>query len=159
MSKTFRNILAFISMLALSSFFAAAQTAPVITNNAEYVIGTDCPTGQALPPDGAVLWVLLLNCAGRSGPTLTAISVADGSPAVAPFSIGSDDTGRTSTVDHFTHPLALTADGNLSIRTIDNETYALGGLLISPDGSEVPAPLIDDAALNDLLLSVSDYPE
>jgi hypothetical protein len=159
MHKTLHNILAFIAIFSLSTLFIAAQSAPVITNNAHYEIGTECPAAQTLSPDGAVLWVLLLNCAGRGGPTMTAYSVVDGSTTVAPFSIESNGMRRETTVDYFTHPLALTADGNLSIRTIDYETFTLGGLLISPDGSNIRAPLIDDDALNELLLSVSEYPE
>jgi hypothetical protein len=159
MYKTLRSILAVIATFSLSTFFTVAQTAPVITNNTEYDLGIECPVGQTLSPDGAVLWVLTVKCAPRGGGTMTAYSVADGTTAVAPFSIEADDTLPVSTIDHFTRPLALTTDGNLSIRTIDSETYALGGLVISPDGSSVTAPLIDDAALNDLLLSVSEYPE
>jgi WD40 repeat protein len=159
MSKTFRKTLVITFTFVLSSFFAAAQSAPVLTNNAEYDIGIECPVGQTLSPDGTVLWVLTVKCAPRGGGTLTAYSVADGTTAVAPFSIEADDTLPVSTIDHFTRPLALTTDGNLSIRTIDNETYAPGGLVISPDGSGVTTPVIDDATLNDLLLSVSEYPE
>ena len=159
MHKTIRNLLAFSLSLSLLSFIAVAQPAPVITNNTEYDLGIECPVGQALSPDGAVLWVLTVKCAPRGGGTLTAYSVADGSIVTSPFSIEADDTTPDSTIDHFTNPLALTADGNLSIRTIEDETYALGGLVISPDGSEAPSSFIDDAALNDLLLLVSEYPE
>ena len=47
-----------------------AQTAPVITNNAHYEIGTDCPAAQALSPDGAVLWAVIFGYAQQIGTRL-----------------------------------------------------------------------------------------
>jgi hypothetical protein len=159
MSTTFRKTLVFVLTFLLSSFFAAAQTAPVITNNTEYVLGTDCPAAQALSPDGAVLWVLMLDCDSRGSATVATYFISDGSPAAGTFSVLTSDEARAMYVDHFTHPLAFTAEGNLSIRAIESETYTPRGLVISPDRSDVPAPVIDDATLNELLLSVSEYPE
>lgn len=159
MSTTFRKFLALIVIFSLSSFFISAQTAPVITNNTEYDIGIECPAAQTLSPDGSVLWVLMLTCSRRGGATLTAYNVQDGSTAAEPIDVLDNETLQERYVDHFTHPLALTADGNFSIRAIDSETYAPSGMVISPDGSDAFAPVIDDAALTDLLLTVSDYPE
>lgn len=159
MSTTFRNTLVFVLTFLLSSFLAAAQTAPVITNNTEYVLGSDCPAAQALSPDGTVLWVLMLDCDGRGSATVATYFISDGSPAAGTFSVLTSDEARAITIDYFTHPLGFTAEGNVSIRAIDKETYAPRGLVISPDRSDIPAPVIDDAALNELLLSVSEYPE
>jgi WD40 repeat protein len=159
MSTTLRNIIAFALSLSLLNFIAVAQTAPVITNNAHYEIGTDCPAAQALSPDGAVLWVLMLDCDGRGSATVATYSIADGSSAGELFSVLTDDEARAIYIDRFTNPMALTADGSVSIRAIDSETYAPHGLVISPDGSEASAPVIDDDALAELLFSVSEYPE
>lgn len=159
MHKTLRTFLALIVIASLSTFFVAAQPTPVLTDNTEYVIGTDCPEAQTLSPDGTVLWVLMLNCAGRNGIWLTAYSVTDGSMVAEPIRIFDFETQQKRYIDRFTHALALTADGNFSIRTIDSETYTPISTVISPDGSEVPTPVIDDAVLNDLLLTVSEYPE
>lgn len=161
MSTTFRKPLVFILMFVLSSVFTAAQTAPVITENTEYDLGTGCPEAQTLSPDGEILWVLLSDCARISGGgvTLTAYSAADGALAAEPIPLFFHDATQASYIDHFTNPLGLTADGHFSIRYNDSETYAPQSTTIVADGSEAPAPVIDDAALNDLLLSVSEYPE
>jgi WD40 repeat protein len=162
MSKTIRNALALILIFSLSAFFvAAAQTAPIITNNTEYDIGTGCPEAQTLSPDGKTLWVLLSDCAYISGGgvALTAYSAEDGALAAEPIPVYFHDATQASYIDHFTNPLGLTVDGHFSIRYNDSETYAPQSTTIVADGSDAPASVIDDAALAELLLSVSDYPE
>jgi len=150
-------------MMFLSLFNRVTAQPPIlpITPTAEYDIGVDCPSAQTLSPDGATLWVLMRGCLTRIN-TLQAFNLSDGTPvdtgSADDFSAALEPL-REGYVDRFTNPLVFINDGNaLSIRYIENDSYAPRNLILSLDSSEI-APLITHEALTELLLTVTEYPE
>ena len=149
-----------IAVIALASVLPAAAQAsiPNVTPTAEYDIGFDCPVAQALSPDGALLWVLMQGCFSRAY-SLQAFSVADGAPVTPATDYAAAlEPLRAGYVDSFTHPLAFTPDGALSIRYTDGETFQPRSLILALAGEAAAPPLTDDA-LAELLAGYTEYPE
>ncbi len=156
-----RTLVCLMMFLSLFNRVTAQSPTLPVTPTAEYNIGVDCPEAQALTADGATLWVLMRGCLTRIT-TLQAFNVSDGTPvetgSADDFSAALEPL-RTGYVDRSTNAMAFINNGNaLSIRYIENDTYAPRNLILSLDSSEIE-PLITDEALTELLLTVTEYPE
>lgn len=147
-----------IALFTIPQGIGAAQDDSLnLTQTVEYDIGFDCPVASALDPDGTTLWVLMNNC-GSGRYNLHAYNMADGTrinednyaDALAPLD--------GVYIDKFINPLAITPDGDLSIRYNDLDTYESINLLI-PLATGGEATTVKSDSYNALMAIMSDYPE
>lgn len=128
-----------------------------LTQTAEYDIGFDCPLASALDPDGTTLWVLMNNC-GSKRYNLQAYDVSDGTRITENDYADALLPLDSIYVDPFINPLAVTPDGDLSIRYNDPDTYESINLLI-PLATGGEATTVNSASYNAFMATMSEYPE
>jgi hypothetical protein len=128
-----------------------------LTLTSEYDIGFGCPLASALDPDGTTLWVLMNNC-GSKRYNLQAYDVSDGTNITENDYADALLTLDTIYVDAFINPLAVTPDGDLSIRYSDPDTYESINLLI-PVTTGGEATTVKSDSYNALMAIMSEYPE
>jgi hypothetical protein len=151
-------ILCIVTMMALFTGISTAQDDSLnLTQTAEYDIGFDCPLASTFDPTGTKLWLLMNNCGSR-GYNLQTYDVSDGTNVTENDYADALLTLDTIYVDTFINPLAVTPDGDLSIRYNDPDTYESINLLI-PVATDGEATTIKSDSYNALMAIMSEYPE
>jgi hypothetical protein len=154
-------ILFIVTMMALFTIPQSISTAQDdglnLTLTSEYDIGFGCPLASALDPDGTTLWVLMNNC-GSKRYNLQAYDVTDGTNVTENDYADALLALDTIYVDGFINPLAVTPEGDLSIRYNDPDTYESINLVI-PLATDGEATTIKSDSYNALMAIMSEYPE
>lgn len=159
-AKYYRLVLIFcivVVMVLFTGISTAQDDSLTLTQTAEYDIGFDCPLASTFDPTGTKLWVLMNNCGSRRY-TLQVYNVMDGSNITENDYADALLALDTIYVDGFINPLAVTPDGDLSIRYSDPDTYESINLLI-PVTTGGEATTIKSDSYNALMAIMSEYPE